>query len=324
MLIDLDPVERLDFRPGDGRVLRNGNWATDCPKCVERGEPTPDDKQRFHVCVDRDGVDKRGNSVFGKFHCFRCGWRGNTQKRGGGLDLSFLHRKQRENEQEKKWEEKEKETIRLPPDYSRLREGMHAYEYVKGRGITDEDIRYYRIGAATFPHGGFPRPPIVVFPDYNEDGTLCYWVGRQYTKTWRTAKYLNCVSTSAARRNEIFNLGRFMAEGFKTGVLVEGPVDGIVAGRNHLATLGKPSESQIEILARLPIKRLYIAYDPDARAVSLEVARRLQPYYENLLVPVPRGGDVGDLGRPAFNQLVQEESIPFSDRDAAVRFTLAG
>lgn len=323
MLIDYDPIERLEMAVGQGRVLRNGNWATNCPKCVEKGEPTPDDKQRLHVCVDRDAVDKKGNSRFGKYHCFRCGWRGNTQKRSGGLDLSFLHRKQREKENERKWAEKDKETITLPSDYALLNDDMMAYTYVHGRGITDEDIRYYRIGAATFPHGGYPRPPIIVFPDYSEDGKLCYWVGRQYTKTWRTAKYLNCMATKAARENEVFNLGRFKAEGFTTGVLVEGPIDGIIAGRNHLATLGKPSQAQLDILAKLPLKKLYIAYDPDARKTSIDVANRLQPHYECLLVPVPKGSDVCDMGRPAFSMLVQEEAISFNRRDASLRYTLA-
>ena len=323
MNLDFAPIERLGLDPKNGVVKANGNWVTNCHKCMSNGEGSPDTKQRLHVCVDRDALDKDGGKLFGRYHCFRCGFKGRAIKPANELDLGFLRQKQAEVEQQRAEEEKARETIVLPADYSRLIDGMTAWDYVVKRGITPADIAYYQIGVGTVPYGRGKRPPIIIFPDYDREGQLCYWLGRQYTKTKWTAKYLNCRATQQARDREIYNLGRFQQEGFTTAILVEGVLNGITAGRNHLAVLGKPSDAQLMILEHIGLKRLYVALDPDARKVSLDVAKRLaRSIPEVFLVPVPRGQDINSMGRVAFKLLLQQESMLYS-RAVEVAFLLA-
>ncbi|MGA0383371.1 MAG: hypothetical protein ACO3L1_00045 [Flavobacteriaceae bacterium] len=286
--IDYSPVSDLGLDAADGQLLSNGqNLALNCPNCVLRGEPKPDTKYRLHICVDRE------SRRFGFYHCFRCGFKGRPKERGG-VNLSYLslHRNRRNRASAKLQEDNA--VIELPEDFALVREGMSAWDYLILRGLTSEDISYYGIGIG----GGR-----VIFPDYDENGKLCYWVGRSYDG--RLPRYKNCPSSQSARSSQIYNLGRFQREGCKVATLCEGPISAIAAGRSGIASYGKQlSEPQIRILQSLNLDKLYLALDPDAKRESLSIARKLSPYVGALyLVSLPVGEDPASLGREKFSML---------------------
>jgi len=301
MRLDPSIVASLGLSPADGRPAHGGTeLAFNCPFCTSRGESTPDTKRRLqiHIAVD---------NKYGLAWCFRCQFKAylntkNSSPSGrrcllftGGDDAPPV----------------DPDVLQLPQGTSPLVSGMHAYEYVKKRGITDDDIDYYDL---SYWRGR------VIFPDYL-NGELVYWVGR--STDGREPKYKNC---KAARTDKIYNLGRFIEAGFKSLVIVEGPVSAISAGRDAVATYGKGfSDDQVEILKSLPLNRIFIALDPDAKKDALRLAEKLDERVpEIFLVPVPVGMDPNSLGRKPFRSLLRERSMRYqrSDVGTQLRFLL--
>ncbi len=316
--VDYYPVRALGLDTKDGKLTsRGGNFAINCPKCVERGEPRPDTKHRLHICVDPSA--KR----FGSYHCFRCSWKG-TVKRSTDLDITLLAAKRLRQRKEmstmmaaeRKAEvlEKQRAGISLPDDFVRLHPGLHAYDYMIKRGVTPEDIEYYQLGVS----GGR-----ILFPDYDVEGNLCYWVTRSYDGS--NPKYLN--ATTTVRDEQIYNYGRFVREGFKVGTLVEGPISSIAAGRDAFATYGTAiTPHQIERIFALKLKRLYLSLDPDARKKAVDYAKILVRGVEELyLVPVPKREDPASMGREAYTQFRAENSLRYttSAKDVVAKYLLA-
>lgn len=305
--LDYSPVSELGLDAADGQLLSNGqNVALNCPNCVLRGEPTADTKYRLHVCIDRE------SKKFGYYHCFRCGFKGRP-KEHGGVNLSYLalHRNKRKKASSIVAAVAEVIDIKLPDDFALVQEGMSAWDYLVKRGLTKEDISYYNIGI------GDGR---VIFPDYDAEGDLCYWVGRSYDG--RLPKYKNCPSTQSSRSSQIYNLGRFNREGGKVATLCEGPISAIAAGRSGIASYGKQlSEPQIRILQSLGLDKLYLALDPDAKREALDLARKLAPHVGSLyLVSLPLGEDPASLGREKFSEL-RSSSIKYG-LSSSVRFLM--
>lgn len=305
MAADIRVAAQLGLNPSDGRLLSNGSYlAFNCPHCVERGEPTADTKERLHVCVDRS------SSRYGYAHCFRCGFKskvGGVSK--GSLDLTFL----------KKFSSKEKkesppEPVVLPEDFTPLVVDTYAWKYLIDRGLTPDDIRYYQIGHGTVGRGSSR----IVFPDYDIAGKLCYWVARNYFGKTKF-KYLNC---KADRRTQIYNLGRFRNEGFRSATICEGSISAIAAGRDALAFYGKGySDSQLATLRDMSLDNIYVALDPDAKDLSVRLAKSLVGFCKGVfLVKMPDGEDPASLGREEFSRL-RHAARPYS-RAAALRFRL--
>ena len=306
-ILDYSPISELGLDAGEGHLLSNGqNIAINCPKCVMRGEPSPDTKYRLHVCVDRE------SNKFGYYHCFRCGFKGRPRDKGG-INLSYLdlYRRKRRKVNDPEIKQPEATPIKLPKDFSLVQDGMSAWDYLTSRGLTKEDIEYYDIGI------GEGR---IIFPDYEENGDLCYWVGRAYDG--RLPRYKNCLSTQSARSSQIYNLGRFKREGGSVATLCEGTISAIAAGRSGIATYGKQlSEPQIRILQSLGLSKLYIALDPDAKREALELSRKLARHVGVLyLVSMPKGEDPASLGREKFSEC-RSSAVKYS-LGASVRFLM--
>lgn len=302
-MIDYSLISSLGLNPNDGRMASNGRYLTfNCPRCVERGEPRPDRKHRLHVCIETM------SGKFGTFHCFRCGYAGRVQKGGIEFDGSLLRNRRISFESNRTIAHEAK----LPADFSRISRDMHAYDYLIKRGITEDDIEYYGIGLSKGR---------ILFPDFDVDGDLVYWVSRAYDQS--LPKYLNC---PVSRERQIYNLGRWLNEKMDTITICEGPISAICAGRDAVATYGKlVSQTQIDLLRSLPAKRVYIALDPDARKEAVKLAKDLVNYFEELyLVPMAGKEDPASLGRQRFMEIKNLNSLHFMEgaRDVPIRFLL--
>lgn len=302
-MIDYSLIPSLGLNPNDGRMASNGRYLTfNCPRCVERGEPRPDRKYRLHVCIENQ------SGKFGTFHCFRCGYAGRAKKGGIEFDGAVL-RNRREAIAANKVVPQE---AKLPADFIPIMKRMNAYDYLINRGLTDDDIEYYGIGIAMGR---------IVFPDYNVDGDLVYWVSRAYDRS--IPKYLNC---PVSRDRQIYNLGRWLNEKLDTLTICEGPISAICAGRDAVATYGKLiSQPQVDILRSLPAKKVYIALDPDAKKEAIKLAKDLVNYFDELyLVPMNGKEDPASLGREKFIEIKNRKSLLFMEksRDVPIRFLL--
>lgn len=318
-MTDYYPVHALGIRPNAGRLTSNGEYfATNCPWCIQNGEPTSDTKQRLHICVEV-------GPKLGKYHCFRCGYKGRVSKTAEpDLNIlkskdSFLRSIDLDNAKNFTLKRKVKACagVALPVDYKPLTKGYFAYEYLMSRGLTQEDIDYYQIGV------GAGR---VIFPDYDKDGKLEYWVGRAYDGS--NPKYYNCeVDDAVSRVSLIYNLGRFLRTGSRSLTVCEGPISAIAAGKDAVATYGKGfSPEQVARLNALDLGKVYVAFDPDAKKRAIKLAENLwREGVEIFLVPIPACEDPASLGRSAFQLLKERLAIQYTpwSFSAKVRFLQA-
>lgn len=302
-MIDYSLISSLGLNPNDGRMASNGRYITfNCPRCVDRGEPRPDRKYRLHVCIENQ------SNRFGTFHCFRCGYGGKVRKGGIEFDGNVLRDRRYAFEASRAVVH---EAV-LPTDFIPMMKRMNAYDYLSNRGLSDADMEYYGVGIAMGR---------IVFPDFNVDGKLVYWVSRAYDQS--IPKYLNC---PASRDKQIYNLGRWLNEKLDTLTICEGPISAICAGRDAVATYGKIiSQSQVDIIRSLPAKKVYIALDPDAKKEAIKLAKDIVNYFDEVyLVPMTGKNDPASLGREKFIEIKNRNSLLFMEksRDVPIRFLL--
>ncbi len=180
----------------------NGQCQYCCPCCAEEAGVDSDGKYNLEV-----------NFHIGKFHCWKCG---STHAMKGGL--SFLIRRYGNQTILGQYKEAVEELkssglydlhlftgdtqvvnedflIKLPEtyrkiDFSRNKKGKMV-EYLRKRGITQEDIDKYNIGYTTWEEKKPNERNRIIFPSYNSNGFLNYWVGRDFTGYPKRNKYKN-------------------------------------------------------------------------------------------------------------------------------------
>ena len=204
----------------------------------------------------------------------------------------------------------EKKNIYLPKEFISLvnknlpYSALHARNYLKDRGITKEDIVYWKIGYCT--EGEFANR--VIIPSFNLEGKCNYFIARAYDNQWR--KYLN----PKANRNIIFN---HLYLDFKQDiVIVEGAFDAIKAGRNSIPLLGSTLRDDSHLFYEI-IKNnstVYLALDPDAKKKTTTLAKKLLKYdIKTYLVDVGPYADVGEMSKDEFEKRKQNAVLVSKD-----------
>lgn len=292
-------IQRLGLTIDQGLPTSNGaELRFCCPFCVKHGK-RPDTKHHLYLHILPDARQ-------GRWICFRCeakGRLGANSKEDIWEHLGWLSKTAKQEESIPE--------VELPDGFVPLDPRMHAYTYIKKRGITDEDIEYYSIG---FAQGR------IIFPDYL-NGKLDYWVSRDYVN--QEPRYSNA---KVSRASKLYNLGRWLKEAFVTATIVEGSISAIVAGRSALGTYGKlVTDPQVQILRSLPVKEYLIVAESDAREQALELAGKLATETKMVrLLPMPKGEDPASLGRSAYNE-VRREALLYDryDKYTQVEFMLS-
>lgn len=166
------------------------------------------------------------------------------------------------------------EEIGLPQEFITLtgksipKTGIRAMNYLKKRGINEEDIRKWKIGyCSTGEHGGR-----IIIPSFGMSGNPNYFIGRSYTNDWM--RYKN----PKVSRDIIFN--ELYLDWESDIILVEGVFDAIRANNFGSAipllgsTLRVESKLFQEIYKHKP--RVYLALDDDAQRKTSDIAKKLR------------------------------------------------
>lgn len=202
-------------------------------------------------------------------------------------------------------EEKEKDEFDLDPiDLPGIegldgRTGERAKEYLLSRGMTEEDLEYYKIRLSSKLRNNIG--PWSVFPViYYNVPVACQ--GRKFLND-SEPRYLS--SDKIANWMwplDITNIGNI--EELEYVVLVEGVFDALAyikAGIPALCTFGKNlSRSQIKLLLSHGVKTLYLSYDADAHKDIQNTADRVGHLFHTHiieLIPLPDNpkADPGDV-----------------------------
>jgi len=205
--------------------------------------------------------------------------------------------------------ERIEQVVDLPEEFISLchgnipKTGLYARNYLKSRGITDQQILKWKIG---YCFSGEYRNRIVV-PSFNDDGNVSYFVARSYNGD--TYKYKN----PRASKNIVFN--ELYVNWNEDLILVEGVFDAINAG-NSVPILGSTLRTDSSLIKKIVYNDtpVYIALDPDAAEKERKVIKTLLKY-DVELYKIDVGGyeDVGSMPKDVFEE--RKQNATFIDRD---------
>jgi len=179
-----------------------------------------------------------------------------------------------------------------------------AKSFLHKRGITDVDIKKYKIG---FCDSGLYEGRIII-PSYDDKGLLNYFVGRSFVG--EKMKYKN---PNVSR--DIIPFDWYIAWS-KPIVLCEGVFDAMSIRSNAIPMLSKkPSRSLLQKIFEKNVKTIYIALDDDAKKDAYNMSEFFKDFgIDCKVVKLPTDQDPNDLGWKKITSLINStESASFSD-----------
>ena len=276
---------------GTSKRTARGNQAYHCPFCNHH-------KPKLEVNFTEN---KKGHNPW---HCWVCGKKGKTIKglfkllkapSDKFIELSKLVKTGSEVE-----EVIVQNVVELPKEFKQILnnpdlKAKQAYNYLKNRNVTDDDIIKYNIGYCDF--GRYAN--MVIIPSYDKDGSLNYFTGRSFEKD-PFIKYRNPECSRDIIPFELF------INWDSPLVLCEGPFDAIAIKRNAIPLLGKNIQSNLlKRIVQSTVKKIYIALDTDAIKQALKHCEYLLNQGKEVYLVELDGKDPSDLGFSYFTKLIQ-------------------
>jgi len=195
-----------------------------------------------------------------------------------------------------KFQEETETILTLPEEFQSLCNKDRSYtsikarKYLKNRGLSDQDIKFWKIGYAT----SGPYEGRVIIPSFNNDGKINYFIARTYENNWK--RYMN----PEAKKDIIFN--ELYLDWSSDITIVEGVFDAIKA-KNAIPLLGSTLRENSKIFKEI-IKNdpaIYLALDPDAEKKAENLVKDLLTYNAEVYkIPIPLNKDVGDMSHEEF------------------------
>ena len=204
----------------------------------------------------------------------------------------------------------EEEKVELPKEFVSLTNrkllvgGQRAKKYILNRGLTDRDIARWKIGYC--PSGEYKNR--VIFPSFNKDGKLNYFVGRSHSDDWM--KYKNPMVS----KDIIFN--ELNVDWKERVCLVEGIFDAVKAGINSIPLLGSTLNENSKLFQKIIENDtiVYLALDADADKKSGEMIKAFLSHgIEIHQVDVSGYEDVGAMSKEIFRKRFRQARQITSD-----------
>ena len=201
-------------------------------------------------------------------------------------------------------------------DVCKLTKDSLGYEYLRDRGITNEQIDYYNLMNGMGNHLGRIIIPNLLIGKWTD-----FYQGRSYIGAKN--KYSN--PKNVDKTNIVFNLHN-QTKGQKDFYLVEGAFDAIRGGYDVGSIYGSSiSEVQVKLLNSYNFKNLHCCLDGDS-AGQLGNNKMAEELLKNTnsniyICKLPEDRDVGDMGEDEFKEYVNKyerlyiNRKPFGDYD---------
>lgn len=285
-----------------GNYNRTGSeYLFTCPKCNHH-------KKKLSVNIDKD-----------KYKCWICEWSGSTIFRLVKRLGNYHHQRfwsefsgiVEISEYEKIFNSTEtinveEERVELPNEFLSLCNrdmsltALSAKRYLKERGITKEDILFWKIGYCV--NGEYSGR--VVFPSFSLSGHCNYFVGRSYEQN-PFRKYMNPNASKDVVFNELY------IDWSSDVTIVEGVFDAVKA-TNAIPILGSTVKEDSKLFKSIVNNdpAIYIALDPDAEKKAEKLINNLLSYdVEVYKVPIPNNKDVGDMTKEEFQECKKQATL---------------
>ena len=284
-------VNLVDTVIGNGKRTSRGNKAYHCPFCNHH-------KPKLEINFTEN---KKGHNPW---HCWVCGKKGKTIKAlfkqikasaNSFIELSKLVKTGSEVE-----EVIVQNTIELPKEFKKIignsdLTAKRAYNYLKKRNITNNDILKYNLGYCDF--GRYKN--MIIIPSYDKNGSLNYFTARSFEKD-PFIKYRNPDCSRDIIPFELF------INWDSPLVLCEGPFDAMAIKRNAIPLLGKNIQSNLlKKIVQSTVEKVYIALDTDAMKQALKHCEYLLNQGKEVYLVELDGKDPSDLGFSYFTKLIQ-------------------
>ena len=276
---------------GTGKRTARGNQSYHCPFCNHH-------KPKLEVNFTEN---KKG---YNPWHCWVCGKKGKTIK---GLFKSLEVSSEKFIELSKlvetgsEVEEVIVQThVELPKEFKPIIGDLDltskkAYNYLRKRNITKDDILKYNLGYCDF--GRYAN--MIIIPSYDKDGTLNYFTARSFEKD-PFIKYRNPDCSRDIIPFELF------INWDSPLILCEGPFDAMAIKRNAIPLLGKNIQSNLlKKIVQSTVEKVYIALDTDAMKQALKHCEYLLNQGKEVYLVELDGKDPSDLGFSYFTKLIQ-------------------
>ena len=170
----------------------------------------------------------------------------------------------------------------------------HALHYLKGRGITEQDIVKYNIQYSEI--GDLKN--MVVIPSYDSNGSINYYVGRSFDKN----AYIKHKLAPATK--DIIGFDLYINWDLPI-ILCEGAFDAMTIKRNAIPLFGKKiSSTLMKKILTSNCKKVYLALDNDALKDALEHAKKLMSYGKRVFFIEIGDKDPSELGFEKFLKLL--------------------
>ena len=170
----------------------------------------------------------------------------------------------------------------------------HALHYLKGRGITEQDIVKYNIQYSEI--GDLKN--MVVIPSYDNNGSINYYVGRSFDKN----AYIKHKLAPATK--DIIGFDLYINWDLPI-ILCEGAFDAMAIKRNAIPLFGKKiSSTLMKKILTSNCKKVYLALDNDALKDALEHAKKLMSYGKRVFFIEIGDKDPSELGFKKFLKLL--------------------
>jgi len=188
----------------------------------------------------------------------------------------------------------------LPKEFNPLYKKTNSYEYkktrayCKGRGLTLNDIIKYNIGYCS--SGQYSNN--IIFPSYDKDGVINYFLARSYIPNSRTFNAPEC------DKENIIGFELFINWNVPI-ILTEGPFDAASIKRNVIPLFGKTiSKALMKRLILSDIKTVYLALDIDALRQTIKYAEELISMGKEVYVIDLTDKDPSKMGFEEFTKLI--------------------
>lgn len=269
---------------GQSKQTSKGNYSFHCPNC-RHYKPKLEINLENHnwncwVCGNRDNFKgKTLKSLFKRIHI----------DPSTISDLKYIEKPKKE----KKYSIINKENLQLPNEFISLQNinnkdiiARHALNYIKRRGLNENDIIKYNLG---FCKEGKYKDMLII-PSYDENGILNYFTSKGFMEYNEETK----INPSFSR--DIIGFEIFINWN-EPIILVEGPFDAMTVKRNVIPLFGKIILSKLEKkIIESNIQNIYIALDEDAHTEALKHCEHFMNNGKKVYLVNTKKKDFNELG----------------------------